>query len=184
MDASVEFEGSRIISRFQRLPNAVQTAVQRGSKRGLLILEDRVRTGTDIKNRGGGRGLMGRLTSFVSADSAGMDAVIGFRKTKGFPYELSQEFGAKAKPGKAMSIPLTPEARRVDSPREMDDLVLIKTASNAVLAKVDDGRVDPQFVLVKSIKPRLRFRENVQKGLPLFFREVVRENDKALEGLS
>ncbi|GEM_PF-1941937 len=194
MDATVTWEGQRVLNRFSKLEGVMQVALVKGSRRGLLLLEDRVRTGTGIRARSGAAGLMGRLTSFAGKDSSGeLDAAIGFRRTNGFPYELSQEYGAKAKPGKAMAIPISREARRVQSPRDMEDLVLIQGPSAAILGekKLTRGsnqhsekfNLIPHFVLVKSIPARLRFRENVGRGLPLFFREVIKENDKALEAL-
>lgn len=182
---TIQWEGQRVLQRFGRLPNAVQTAVVKGSTRGLLLMEDRVRTQTDIKARRGAAGLLGRLTSYARSTGDGMDAAIGFRKTNGFPYELSQEYGAKAAPGKAMSIPLTAKARKAGSPRNMSGLVLIKANNKAFLFSTNakgEAR-EPQYILVKSIKPRLRFRENVTKALPMFFRQVILEHDQALGAL-
>jgi len=154
-----------------------------------MLAEDRVRTNTKVKARRGAAGLMGRLTSYARPSVKwGVDAAIGFRKTRGFPYELSQEYGAKAKPGKAMAIPINREAKALsgrgggprDYPRE---LVLVKTKDKALLfpaGKRGGTLSKPAYVLVKSIQPRLKFRENVTRSLPEISRQVVNATKKAV----
>ena len=142
------------------------------------MAEDRVRRQTKIKSRRGSAGLMGRLTSHVSRTGAlGIDGVIGFRRTKGFPYELSQEFGARAKPGKAMAIPVSKEAKASSGPREMGIELFIPKGTNVLAESIGKGRharVKAHWVLVRSIAPRLRFRESVLESRRSIMREVVR----------
>lgn len=177
----VEYQARKLLRRFDRLPGQVQTGIRKGLQRGLILMETRVRAGTGIKSRRGAAGLMGRLTSYsVITPGGGVDAAIGFRKTKGFPYELSQEFGATAKPGKAMSIPLDRTAKGMSArgrgPREYPgDLVLrISRGGKALLFPKGKNDAPPAYVLVKRIKPRLRFRQNVEAGKSQLFREVLR----------
>jgi hypothetical protein len=171
----LDSNANRIIQRFERMPKAVQLGVAKGLQRGLLLADARVRRNTEVKMRRGAAGLGGRLTNYVTVKAGlGIEAAIGFRKTQGFPYELSQEFGAKAKPGKAMAIPVSREARQAGSPRNMPDLALIKGKRRVVLVtKGGKGRMRVHYVLVKAIKPRLKFRENVKASVPEISREVV-----------
>jgi hypothetical protein len=189
------------MERFRRLPKDVQTGVRNGLERGLLVAESRVRTGTGLKFRRGGAGLSGRLTSFVKTTSSGdVEGAIGFRKTRGFPYELAQEFGAKAKPGKSMAIPISPEAKaasnRGEGPWSFGGrLRLVKGLSKMLL--IEDRyraggrgggatvalRTDLHYVLVKSIPARLRFRENVTAAIPYISEQVVK-GTKATTGAS
>ena len=167
-----------IMRRLDRMPAAVQGGVVKGLKRGLLLAEDHVRRNSKVKWRRGGGGLSGRLTSYARMDGRlGADAAIGFRKTSGFPYELSQEFGAKAKPGKAMAIPVTPAARRAKSPRQhpqADKLFVHATMGKAFLMRATKRAVHLEYVLVKSIPPRLHFRDSVVKSLPMIGDQIER----------
>lgn len=169
-----------VMDRFKRLPDALKEGIRKGAERGLSALETRVRANTHVKWRSGGSGLSGRLTSFseIGTDQW-LRAAIGFRKTKRFPYEMSQEFGAKAKPGKAMAIPLTDKARRVQSPREMKNLVFIKKGKNPILAEKKPRSFAPQFVLVKSIPARLKFRETIEQNVAMLSEEIVRGAQEA-----
>ena len=160
----------QVVRYFNRLPQAVQTGVIRGVRRAFLAIEDQVRRRANLSWRRGGAGLSGRLTSYarVGGGSLGLDAAIGFRKPRGFPYELSQEFGAKAKAGKAMAIPLDATARQLsdrgEGPRQYPGrLVMIKTPRNVLLFPMGKRnlRQAPAYVLVKSIPPRLHFMQNV-----------------------
>ena len=169
-----------VLRRFGRLGRDVQQRVVQGVRRALLITETDVQRRADVKWRRGGAGLAGRLTSYAEPKGDWLlDAAIGFRKTRGFPYELSQEFGAKAKPGKAMSIPLTDRARRAGSPRDYPgELAFVKTANKAFLVPEDAGpKLEPAYILVKSIPARLNFRKTVEANVPTISREV----EKALE---
>jgi hypothetical protein len=106
-----------------------------------------------------------------------VDAAIGFRKTKHFPYELSQEFGAKAAPGKALPVPIGDEAKAAAAkglgPREAfgSQLRVARIGGkaylvrNMVLTSANLGKTNYfQYVLVKSIKARMRFREVTRKN--------------------
>ena len=165
---NIQVEASDLLRRFDWLPADVQEGVMRGLRRELLLCEDAVRRNADLKFSGARSGLMSRLTSSVSRgrNRMGVEAVIGFRKTRVFPYELSQEFGAKAKPGGAMAVPVSDEARRASAlgrgPRQMGTaLFIIKTSRSAILAETVGTRIVTHYVLVKSIRPRLNFRRTV-----------------------
>jgi len=162
-----------LLRRFDDLPKAVQTGVGAGLKRALLLTEDRVRRNAQLKWRRGGAGLAGRLTSSVTETAGfGLDGQIGFRKTRGFPYELSQEFGAKAKPGKAMAIPITPQAKRY-GPREFPGKLFIPKGRHVLAVfRPRLKAIEPQYVLVKSIKPRLGFRATVLAALGMISDEI------------
>ena len=167
-EITVHVEAEGLMRRFDWLPATVQAGLMRGLRRELLLCEDAIRRNAELRFSGARAGLMSRLTSSVTRgrNAMGVEAVIGFRKTRGFPYELSQEFGAKAKPGKAMAIPVSDEARRASAvgrgPREMGtDLFMIKTGRNPVLAESMGTRLIAHYVLVKSIRPRLNFRLTV-----------------------
>ena len=187
------------MDRFNRLPKEVQTAVRKTLIGELLITEEFVRSSSQLKYQRGAAGLQGRLTSFVKNDAVyGLDGAIGYRKTRGFPYELSQEFGAKAKAGGAMAIPITPEARAASNrgmgpreafpgkmlhfvPRQGKPPLLVLT----LIAKGSTGRrapigaalrnvqFIPEYVLVKSIPPRLNFMRTVTARIPAIFQAIV-----------
>jgi len=167
----------RILARFDSYPKAMQTAIQNGLARGLLLVEDQVKRRADVRFSGSRQGLASRLTSYtkVAGSAAAIDGIIGFRRTRGFPYELAQEFGAKAKPGGAMAIPITPEAKHLsqlgksakDFPRKLF-IPGSKGDPTGVLAEsVGANRMVVHYVLVKSIPPRLHFRENVTDNLDI-----------------
>lgn len=177
---------------FDRLPKKVQAGVSKGLERALLLIESKIRlrcqstSATSVKFRGARSGLSSRLTSYVERiPGMGLDGAIGFRRTRGFPYELAQEFGARAKPGKAMSIPVTDEARAVESPRNFPGgLVLVKGLHSAVLiqkqARGMFQGMKVQYVLVKSIPARLGFRKTVTENVDLISDEMVDGANKAL----
>jgi hypothetical protein len=193
----LETKAQALIQRFEKLPGAERAAVVRGLKRGLLVTEDVVRQGSGVKFRRGSGGLAGRLTSYARPHSLwGVDGAIGFRKTRGFPYELSQETGAKAKPGKAMAIPVSAIAKRASErgmgPREAfpgKALTLIKGARGAFLFETKLARSSRaqglrtsilHYVLVKSIPARLGFKRSVIAALPMISDEVEAEWTKAV----
>lgn len=184
----LETNAAEIAARFERLPKEAQAGILRGLKRELLLTEDAVRQGAGCKFTGGRGGLMSRLTSYATpAPFIGFDAAIGFRKRGHFPYELAQEFGAKAKPGKAMAIPVSDRAKaaaqRGLGPREAFPgklLHLIKGPRQAVLVLTVVGKRIPggfqnvdQYVLVKSIPPRLHFRDSVTRRISAISDAVV-----------
>ena len=158
---------SELLTKFWQLPPSVREGVRDGLAGALLDVEGRVKTGARLKWRRGNAGLAGRLTSYAKATSGlGIEAAIGFRATRGFPYELAQEFGAKARAGGAMAIPVTPLARRHSdrggSPRNLPGIKLVRLPKTHVLVQTRK-RAAPKvhYVLVKSIPARLRFRESV-----------------------
>jgi hypothetical protein len=171
---------AEIIGRMRKAPAAVQAEVVAGVARALLLTESAVRSSRGVRWRRGAAGLAGRLTSFARSSSAfGVDAAIGFRRTRGFPYELAQEFGAKARSGGAMAVPVSGEARALsargksarDFPRP---LWLLRRGGRAVLLEtVAPGEIEPHYVLLKSLRPRLGFRQTVQANTSLIDREVA-----------
>ena len=183
----LESNAQDILKRFTRLPVLMQKGIVLGVRRTLLIVEDKVRmqnraTGPDSVRFSGARaGLSSRLTSYARASSVlGFEGAIGFRKTRGFPYELSQEFGAKAKPGKAMAIPVTPEARAVDSPRQFPGELFVRKWGNKALLMQKVGMLTAtQYVLVKRIPARMKFRDTVKGQSPMISQAVV---DGAIAG--
>ena len=171
---AISTNAAELMQRFDRLPACVQNGLLKGIKRGLLLAEDRVRTNTGCNRRKGAAGVFGRLTSFAGTTPAmGVDGQIGFRKTKGFPYELAQEFGAHAKPGGAMTMPLTAKARAAGGARNFPGKLirLGRILVEAVALKTRTNLV-PQYVLLKSIPPRLKFRENVIASIPMISDEI------------
>ncbi len=166
----IEHDANRLLRRFGRMPKDVQTGMVRALARELIVLEDQVRTRAGLRWRHGAAGLSGRLTSRVTREPRmGLGGVIGFRRTRGFPYELAQETGAKAKPGRAMAIPVSPSARAAGSPRNMANLAVIKSKALNQALLVESGprgQMTVHYVLVKSIPPRLKFRETVTGAAP------------------
>jgi hypothetical protein len=187
---------ANILRAFDALPKNLQTGVSKGLRRALLLLEDIVKRRADVKFAGARSGLVSRLTSYVETGGAlAIDGVIGFRKTAHFPYELSQEYGAQAKPGKSMVIPVSPEAKALAArglgPKDMAGVklfipkgkhVLVAEVQRARLGRSSTGRytservttasVEVQYILIKSLRPRLHFRENVMDNLDVVSREV------------
>lgn len=175
-EISIDSNAQEILRKFEKFPESIQTGILNGLKRGLIVSRQRVVSGSGIKSRTGSAGLMGRLTTYARRDSHfGVDAAIGFRKRNGFPYELSQEFGAKAKPGKAMAIPLTPKAKQFSSPRAFpSDLFIMKANGKAFLVEKRARSQVLQYVLVKSIPASLHFMANVKASMPELSYEVVK----------
>lgn len=181
---SVSSNAMQIARYFRGLPRDVQDGIVVSLDRELQVVQGRVIQGSEIKHRGN-RGLFGRLTSFArGAGLMGLDGAVGFRKTRGFPYEYSQEFGAKAKAGGAMSIPLTTQARNVGSPRLFPaELNLIKVGGRVFLFKVGArGTIvgKPQYILVKSIRPRLHFFRTMVRNLSSISSAIVNGAKKGM----
>ena len=182
--AILETNAAEIMRRLSRMPAKVRGGVAKGLRRSLLALEGKVTAGADLKWRRGGAGLQGRLTSYARPDGAlGVDAAIGFRKRRGFPYELAQEFGATAKAGGAMAIPVSALARRLSDrgigPRQ-SGLTLFRPKGKNVLLEYRGSKrgggfkVQPlHYVLVKSIKPRLNFTKTITLNLRDVERGIV-----------
>ncbi|MCE5257009.1 MAG: hypothetical protein LLF89_09215, partial [Spirochaetaceae bacterium] len=191
----IETNAAEIMQRFHQLPGAVQSGVLKGLKRSLIDLEGQIKRRSGVNFNRGASGLAGRIASYAKpASPFGVDAAIGFRKTKAFPYELAQEFGAKASPGKAMAIPISSEAKALSyagrGPRDFPGgLTLIKGSKNAVLikdtklvgGKMSGGEV--QYVLVKSIPARLYFRRNVIAAIPEISRDIVEAEKESWRNL-
>lgn len=175
----LETNAAEIVKRFRGLPAVVQTAVLSGIRRWELLAETRVRQSAGVKFSGSRSGLDSRLTSYAKKDDiASVDAAIGFRKTAHFPYELSQEFGATAKPGKSMVVPVSARAKALSArglgPRDMPDKMFIPKGRH-VLASYNKGLggMEVQYILIKSLKPRLGFRKTVMGGVGDLGREIV-----------
>lgn len=174
-----------LMRRFHALPQAMRGGIVSGLRKALLVVEGKVTANAQLKFRRGGAGLAGRLTSYARPDSAlGVDAAIGFRKRRGFPYEMAQEFGATAKPGGAMAIPISPLARRLSDrgigPRQ-SGLILFRPKGKNVLLEyrglLRGGglRSAPlHYVLVKRIKPRLGFVKTVTASFGTIADGIVR----------
>lgn len=172
---------ANILRAFDALPKNLQTGVSKGLRRALLLLEDIVKRRADVKFAGARAGLVSRLTSYVETGGAlSIDGVIGFRKTAHFPYELSQEYGAQAKSGGAMVVPVSPQAKALAArglgPKDMAGVKLFRPKNTHVLAAYVPGRksigIEVQYILIKSLRPRLHFRENVMDNMDVVSREV------------
>jgi hypothetical protein len=184
MPVLLETNAAEIMRRLSRAPRALRDGVVRGLRGALLGLEGQVTAGAALKWRRGGAGLQGRLTSYARADAAlGVDAAIGFRKRQGFPYEMAQEFGATAKAGGAMAIPMSPLARRLSDrgvgPRQ-SGLILFRPKGKNVLLEYRGTlrgggyKMQPlHYVLVKRIAPRLNFIKTVTANLGDVSRGIV-----------
>lgn len=194
MSDSIEIvsNATDILRRIEGMPERLQGAVKRGFARGLLLIEDAWKRDTAVRLTGGRSGLASRLTSFVRDEQGGRSVAgyIGFRKTKGFPYEMAQETGAKARPGHAMAIPISKEARALsergvsakDFPRPLvrpgKSRILVEWRYRGARRGAGAGTLSHavmHYVLVKSIPARLRFRESVTRNVPIAASEVVHE---------
>lgn len=163
---------AELVARFNRLEPAAREGIRRGIAGALLSIESKVLQGAGVKWRRGAGGLAGRLTSYARLGGAwGVDAAIGFRRTQGFPYELAQEFGAKAKGGGSLAIPISQEARGASDrglgARSMEGLFVLRANGKAFLARQVKRHLEIHYILKKSIPPRLRFRENVMNNAGL-----------------
>lgn len=193
----IDSNAVEIIQKFHKLPGAVQSGVLMGLKRSLINLEGQIKRRSGVNFNRGASGLAGRIASYAKPGAQyGVDAAIGFRKTKGFPYELAQEFGAKAGAGKAMAIPISAEAKALanagQGPRAFPGgLTLVKGARNAGLIKktkssgsrTSDEDVQYEYVLVKSIPARLYFMRNVTAAIPEISRDIVEAEREAWKKL-
>ena len=185
----IDSDAAKLLREFSALPKHLQEAVRKGLKRALLLLEDIVKRRADVKFAGARAGLVSRLTSYVeTGGELAIDGMIGFRKYKHFPYELSQEFGATAKPGKSMVVPVSPQAKalaaRGQGPKDMAGVKLFVPKNTHVLSAYIPGRksigIEVQYILIKSLRPRLHFRENVMDNLDIVGREIIGDVKGAL----
>jgi hypothetical protein len=177
-EIQLTIDAEQVLRRLAGAPAAVQTAVRKHVAGGMLVLRGEILRGSQVKFRRGAAGLAGRLTSQVSADGPfGISAAIGFRKTAIFPYELSQEFGARAKGNGALPIPVSPEAKAASNrgvgPRDAfgERLFILRANGKAFLAEaVAGGRLGAKlvlhYVLKKSIPARLNFRRTIRQRAP------------------
>lgn len=176
---------ANLLRTFDALPKNLREGVRKGLKRALILLEDIVKRRADLKFSGARSGLASRLTSYVETGGAlAIDGVIGFRKTAHFPYELSQEYGAKAQAGKSMVVPVSPQAKalaaRGQGPRDMAGVKLFVPRGTHVLAenkgvasfRSGAGLLEVHYILIKSLRPRLHFRDNVTDNLDVVSREI------------
>lgn len=170
-----------ILARFERLPSELRAVVKRGLARGLLLLEEEVKRRADVRFTGARSGLASRLTSHVEVGlgPVGIDGVIGFRKTRGFPYELAQEFGAKARAGGAMAIPVSPEAKALGqrgvSARQFPRTLFSPKGCGILAERLASDQLVVHYVFAKSIPPRLHFRETVADNVGVVGNEVVKD---------
>lgn len=183
LEIRISSNAAELLGRFDRLPKRIQGGIARGLRRGLLLAESaflrrhQATTGGSVKLSGARSGLGSRLTSLVARGSdMSLEGAIGFRRTRGFPYELSQEFGAKAKSGKAMAIPLTPEARIVGSPRNFATPLRIQKINGKVFLVMDRPKASfvIEYILKKSIPPRLNFRDTIIRQVPSISDEITK----------
>lgn len=174
---TLSLDAAAVLRRFERLPKQVQEGAARGLERGLIVAESEFLRKTGVKLSGARSGLASRLTHKVKVGGFYMiDGVIGFRKTALFPYELAQEFGANAGKG-AMAIPLSPEAKALSkrgvSARDFPRPLALVKSSKALLVESRKTRSVFHYVLVKSIRPRLRFRETMKNQAGQISRAIV-----------
>jgi len=193
-DFTIESNANTVLAAWSTYPKKVQQAALRGLTRGLILAEQAVRTGAQLRFTGSRAGLLSRLTSYcATTPRGGLYGVIGFRRTRGFPYELAQEFGAKAKGGGAMAIPVSREAKllgqRGGSARDFPGTLFRPKGTN-VLAQSGRHRWANQYgkgnsefmvhyVLVKSISPRLHFRDSVAGAVPTIADQILTEVARA-----
>lgn len=186
---TLDTNAMELMQRFDRLPAAVQTGILKGIKRALTVTESNFLANPGVKMTGGRSGLASRLTSYAVKDSIDqVDGAIGFRKTRHFPYELSQEFGAKAKAGGAMTVPLSPLAKQMSQrgigAREgfpAGRLQLIRIGSGAYLVETKPmrgrrsnwGDLIYHYKLIKSLPPRMRFRVSVRESIPVINEQIA-----------
>ena len=187
-DFTIESNANTVLAAWSTYPKKVQQAALRGLTRGLILAEQAVRTGAQLRFTGSRAGLLSRLTSYsATTPRGGLYGVIGFRRTRGFPYELAQETGAKAKGGGAMAIPVSREAKLLgqrnvsarDFPRELfrpkNTHVLAERGAHRALGAARDSQFQIHYVLVKSISPRLNFRASVLKATPTIADQILTE---------
>jgi len=177
---TIQSNAADILRRFERLPNEVQGAVKRGFSRGLLLVEEEVKRRADLRLTGSRSGLASRLTSHVLVGGkAAVDGIIGFRNTRGFPYEMAQEYGATARAGGAMAIPISDEAKMLSqrgiSAKDFPRKLFSRRTSRFLMEAVGGHALILHYIFVKSIPPRLHFRDSVEDNTDLVMREVVDE---------
>lgn len=165
----IDTNAAQILRQMEGYTERARTAIRQSVARQLILEKQAFLATTGVTFRRGARGLQGRVATFAtSLPGIGFDAGIGFRKTSGFPYELAQEFGAKAKPGRAMSIPVTPKARKAGSPRNMKAKLFVPHGTHVLAESTGlkgfrktGSTFIVHYVLVKSIKARLGFRSSL-----------------------
>jgi hypothetical protein len=190
----IDTNAAKLVRRFAKLPAAMRAGIVKSVGAELLTIEGDVTRNAELKWRRGGAGLQGRLTSYSRAHSTlGLDAAIGFRKRRGFPYELAQELGAQARKGGAMAVPISPIARRLADrgiSARHSGLDLFRPKGTNILASnlkhggrdsqgkyISRSRTDlfePHYALVKSIRPRLGFIRTVTQRLADIGKAILR----------
>lgn len=176
---SLSVDAREVLARLHGFPPKLNASIVRELRGELLVLQTSVRRNARIKSRRGAAGLFGRLTSYADLTATGIRSAIGFRKTGGFPYELTHEFGANAGRG-AMPVPISPDAKglahRNMGPRSMTaKLFVLRTNGKAFLAEYVQGKRMPVFhyILMKSLPPRLNFRQTVLAAGPQISSAIV-----------
>lgn len=184
MKIELTSNAEEIIGRLNGMGERTQQAIAAGVGRAWLVIGSRWRAATGVKISGAGQGLGARLASFSEVRGGQLSAAIGFRKTAHFPYELAQEFGARAKPGKAMVVPVGNKAksmsRRGMGPRDWPEgaLAMRKLGGRAFLFSTTKKASHLEYVLIKSLRPRLKFFETVQANADVISGEVVEAWEK------
>ena len=184
-EIQLTIDAEQVLRRLAGAPAAVQAAVRRRVAGGMLELRGEVLRGSQVKFRRGASGLAGRLTSQVTGEGPfAITAAIGFRKTSLFPYELAQEFGARAHRSGAMTIPLSPEANGASNrgvgAREAfgNRLFILRANGKAFLAEAlaggrMGGKLVFHYLLTKSIEGRLNFRQTIRSRAPQLLSRAI-----------
>jgi hypothetical protein len=145
----------RHAERADAVPAAMSAAMQTACVAGAEDIRMRLVTGElGLTMQNPGSGLAASLTGWMLDDAAPLGAVGVPSNSPAAAYAGIHERGGVITPrsARALAIPLTAEARRYSSPRDMRDLVLIKSPGrNPILARVVGQTVEPQWVLVPSV---------------------------------
>jgi hypothetical protein len=95
-------------------------------------------------------------------------------------YAKTHEYGKviNARRAQNLAIPLTDEAENVKSPRDIDNLFLIRSRrGNVLLVRRDGRRIEPMFLLKPSVRIPARpyIRPTSAKWFPIILGDVRRE---------
>jgi len=112
-----------------RAPDAMADGVHSAARAGAEDVARQLNMGElDIRSQYQGAGLGSSVSGWMIDRSAPLAALGVRRGTPGHPYAAIHEHGGviRAKPGGALSVPLTDKARQYSSPRDMENLTFIK----------------------------------------------------------
>lgn len=144
------------------------------TRRGGAILQDRGRLARSITI----------VTRKVNDDRFEVVA-----QTNNIRYAKIHQYGGKILPKNSttLSIPLTPEASKLRSPRDWpnDELFFFKSKEGKAFLGVKDpvtGEVKPQFILLKSVYIPARPYLVVQREDREVLESIIRDNLKLLKG--